>query len=210
MFMVRLTSQLLRAVPRAGCSGPWPVRGVLGRHACRPRYSMQPVGPSGVASLPERRVHMELEEMLVPRKMSISPLESWLTVRYLLPRLGAGAPGTVSPAQVYECPPSQVGEGVEQGGKEVWDAPQIQCKNVLKIRRRKMNHHKYRKLVRRTRFLRRKVREGRLKQKQTCWWSLPLPSQMRFERDLRRIWRKAGLKEAPAGWQTPKIYLKGK
>ncbi|XP_065747065.1 small ribosomal subunit protein mS38 isoform X1 [Phocoena phocoena] len=203
MFMVRLTSQLLRAVPRAGerprCSGPWPVCGVLGRHACRPRYSMQPIGPSGVASLPDRRVHMELEEMLVPRKMSVSPLESWLTVRYLLPRLDAGAPGTVSPAQVYECPPSRVGEGVEQGGKEVWDAPQIQCRNVLKIRRRKMNHHKYRKLVKRTRFLRRKVREGRLRRK-----------QMRFERDLRRIWLKAGLKEAPAGWQTPKIYLKGK
>ncbi|XP_059998834.1 small ribosomal subunit protein mS38 isoform X2 [Lagenorhynchus albirostris] len=160
---------------------------------------MQPIGPSGVASLPDRRVHMELEEMLVPRKMSVSPLENWLTVRYLLPRLDAGAPGIVSPAQVYKCPPSQVGEGFEQGGKDVWDAPQIQCKNVLKIRRRKMNHHKYRKLVKRTRFLRRKVREGRLRRK-----------QIRFERDLRRIWLKAGLKEAPAGWQTPKIYLKGK
>ncbi|XP_066875748.1 small ribosomal subunit protein mS38 isoform X3 [Kogia breviceps] len=166
MFVVRLTSQLLRAVPRAGCSGPWPFSGVLVRHACRPLYSMQPIDPGGVASLPDRRVHMELEEMLVPRKMSVSPLESWLTVRYLLPRLDAGTSGTVFPAQVYECPPSQVGEGVEQGGKEVWDAPQIQCKNVLKIRRRKMNHHKYRKLVKRTRFLRRKVREGRLKRKQ--------------------------------------------
>ena len=173
---------------------------------------------------------MELEEMLVPRKMSISPLESWLTIRYLLPRLDTGAPGTVSPAQLYECPPSQVGEGVEQGGKDVCDAPQMQCRNVLKIRRRKMNHHKYRKLVKRTRFLRRKVREARLKRKQvsmalgcnyvgwlgcvamprTCWWSLPLPSQMKFERDLRRIWQKAGLKEAPPGWQTPKIYLTGK
>ncbi|CAD7671479.1 unnamed protein product [Nyctereutes procyonoides] len=63
------------------------------------------------------------------------------------------------------------------------------CKNVLKIRQRKMNHHKHRKLVKRTRFLRQKIK---------------------FERDLRRIWLKAGLKEAPAGWQTPKIYLKGK
>ncbi|ELR61359.1 Aurora kinase A-interacting protein, partial [Bos mutus] len=183
----------------AGCNGPWPVLGVLGRHACRPCYSTKPTGPSGVASLPGRRVHMELEEMLVPRKMSISPLESWLTIRYLLPRLDTGAPGTVSPAQLYECPPSQVGEGVEQGGKDVFDAPQMQCRNVLKIRRRKMNHHKYRKLVKRTRFLRRKVREARLKRK-----------QMKFERDLRRIWQKAGLKEAPPGWQTPKIYLKGK
>ena len=34
--------------------------------------------------------------------------------------------------------------------------------------------------------------------------------QIKFERDLRRICLKAGLKEAPAGWQTPKIYLKAK
>ena len=45
---------------------------------------------------------------------------------------------------------------------------------------------------------------------QTSQWSLPVPLQIKFERDLRRIWLKAGLKEAPAGWQTPKIYLKGK
>lgn len=133
---------------------------------------------------------MELEEVLVPRKMAITPLESWLTARYFLPRLNAG-----TPAQLYQCPPSQVNE-------EVWgaqDSPPMQCKNVLKIRRRKMNHHKYRKLIKRTRFLRRKVREGRLKRK-----------QMKFEKDLKRIWMKAGLKEAPEGWQTPKIYLKNK
>ncbi|XP_014406710.1 aurora kinase A-interacting protein [Camelus ferus] len=192
MFLVRLTSQLLRAIPRAGYSRPWPVSRVLGSHACRPHFSTQPTGPSGFVSLPGKRVHLELEEMLVPRKMSVSPLESWLTIRYLLPRLDVGT-------QLYECPASHVGEGAEQGVKEVWEAPQMQCKNVLKIRRRKMNHHKYRKLVKRTRFLRRKVREGRLKRK-----------QIKFERDLRRIWLKAGLKEAPTGWQTPKIYLKGK
>lgn len=104
--------------------------------------------------------------MLVPRKMSITPLESWLTSRYLLPSLDAGAPGTVAPAQLYECPPNPVGEGADQGREGVPGAPEMQCKNVLKIRRRKMNHHKYRKLVKRTRFLRRKVREGRLKRKQ--------------------------------------------
>lgn len=194
MFLARLTSQLLRVVPRAGCSRLGPVSEVLGSHACRPCCSTQPTGPSGVASLPGRGIQLELEQMLVPRKMSISPLESWLTARYLLPRLDAGAS-----AQLYKCPPSQVGEGAEQGGEGVWDASWMQCKNILKIRRRKMNHHKYRKLVKRTRFLRRKVREGRLKRK-----------QMKFERDLRRIWLKAGLKEAPAGWQTPKIYLKSR
>lgn len=137
--------------------------------------------------------------MLVPRKMSVSPLESWLTAHYLPPRLPARAPAPVAPSLLGECPPSRVREGAERGMEEASDAPQMQCKNVLKIRRRKMNHHKYRKLVKRTRFLRRKIREGRLKRK-----------QIKFERDLRRIWLKAGLKEAPAGWQTPKIYLKGK
>lgn len=199
MFLVRLTSQLLRVVPRGDLRRPWPLSGVLGRAACRLHYSMQLTGPNGAAVLPGKGVQLELEEMLVPRKMSITPLESWLTARYLLPSLDAGAPGTVAPAQLYECPPSQVGEGAEQGGEGIPSAPGMQCKNILKIRRRKMNHHKYRKLVKRTRFLRRKIREGRLKRK-----------QIKFERDLKRIWLKAGLKEAPAGWQTPKIYLRAK
>lgn len=34
------------------------------------------------------------------------------------------------------------------------------------------------------------------------------PSQIRFEKDLKRLWKKAGLKQAPEGWQTPKIYVK--
>uniref|UniRef100_UPI003AB8A68D small ribosomal subunit protein mS38 isoform 3 n=1 Tax=Rattus norvegicus TaxID=10116 RepID=UPI003AB8A68D len=96
-------------------------------------------------------------------------------------------------------PPCQGEEEAKQGDREVWDATPMQCKNVLKIRRRKMNHHKYRKLIKRTRFLRRKVREGRLKRK-----------QIKFEKDLKRIWLKAGLKEAPENWQTPKIYMKNK
>lgn len=150
----------------AGLRRPWPLSGVLGSPACRLHYSTQPTGPNGVAVLPGKGVQLELEEMLVPRKMSITPLESWLTSRYLLPSLDAGAPGTVEPAQLYECPPSPVGEGADQGREGVPGAPEMQCKNVLKIRRRKMNHHKYRKLVKRTRFLRRKVREGRLKRKQ--------------------------------------------
>ncbi|XP_007943600.1 aurora kinase A-interacting protein [Orycteropus afer afer] len=197
MLLMRLTSQLVRAARQAGRGLPWPVSGVPSTHACRPCYSTQPVGPRRAVSLPGRGT--QLEELLVPRKMSLSPLESWLTARCLLPSPDSGTPGTVAPTQLYECPPSHVGEGAEQGGEGVLDTLQIQCKNVLKIRRRKMNHHKYRKLVKRTRFLRRKIREGRLKRK-----------QMRFERDLQRIWFKAGLKKAPEGWQTPKIYLKGK
>lgn len=72
---------------------------------------------------------------------------------------------TVVPSHYYKCPPSQE-EEAKQGVRDVWDATPVQCKNVLKIRRRKMNHHKYRKLIKRTRFQRRKVQEGRLKRKQ--------------------------------------------
>uniref|UniRef100_G1TFB1 Small ribosomal subunit protein mS38 n=1 Tax=Oryctolagus cuniculus TaxID=9986 RepID=G1TFB1_RABIT len=178
--------------PWAGRGRPWPVSGVLGSHACRPRYGTQPAGPRSAASAPGRGARLELEEMLVPRRLAISPLESWLAARCLLPRPDAGAPGAEAPAQ-------QPGEGPAQGDAGARGAAPVCCKNVLKIRRRKMNRHKHRKLVRRTRFLRRSVREGRLKRK-----------QVRFERDLQRIWLKAGLKEAPEGWQTPRIYGKSK
>lgn len=42
----------------------------------------------------------------------------------------------------------------------------LRCKNVLEIRRRKMNRHKYKKLQKRTKFLRKRVLEGRGKKKQ--------------------------------------------
>lgn len=149
-----------------GFSRSWPGSGVIGSQAFRPLYSLQPASPSRAASLPGKKAQLELEEFLVPRKMAISPLESWLTVQYLLPRLNVEVPMTMAPSQFYKCPPSQGEEKGKQGVREVWDATPVQCKNVLKIRRRKMNHHKYRKLIKRTRFLRRKVREGRLKKKQ--------------------------------------------
>uniref|UniRef100_A0A668A0E4 Small ribosomal subunit protein mS38 n=1 Tax=Myripristis murdjan TaxID=586833 RepID=A0A668A0E4_9TELE len=75
-------------------------------------------------------------------------------------------------------------------------AAPLSCKNVLEIRRRKMNRHKYKKLLKRTKFLRRRVLEGRGKKK-----------QRRFEKDLKRIWTRAGLKKAPEGWTTPKIFI---
>ncbi|XP_055471156.1 aurora kinase A-interacting protein [Psammomys obesus] len=200
MFLARLTSQLLRAVPRTGLSRSWPGSGVIGSHVFRPLYSSQPASPSRAASLPGKGAQLDLEEFLVPRKMAISPLESWLTAQYLLPRLHAEGPVTLAPSQFYKCPPTHGREGAEQEGvRDACGATPLQCKNVLKIRRRKMNHHKYRKLIKRTRFQRRKVREGRLKKK-----------QIKFEKDLKRIWLKAGLKEAPGNWQTPKIYMKNK
>ncbi|RVE70846.1 hypothetical protein OJAV_G00068690 [Oryzias javanicus] len=76
-------------------------------------------------------------------------------------------------------------------------ATPIKCKNVLEIRRRKMNRHKYKKLQKRTKFLKRRVLEGRGRRK-----------QKRFEEDLRKIWRRAGLKQPPEGWTAPKIFIK--
>ncbi|XP_043855203.1 aurora kinase A-interacting protein [Dromiciops gliroides] len=203
MFLARVTSQLTRAVPWAGrcLSRPGPAASPRVFVAQRGCYSTWPWGRNGPAPQAQVRTDPEMEEMLVPRRMSISPLESWLTVRYLLPKpeaaVPAPRPGVVSLALLYDCPPSEARNGEELGEGGARGAPTMHCKNVLKIRRRKMNHHKYRKLVKRTRFLRRKVREGRRKRK-----------QMRFEKDLKRMWKRAGLKQAPEGWQPPKIYVK--
>ncbi|XP_029975411.1 small ribosomal subunit protein mS38 [Salarias fasciatus] len=146
---------------------------------------------------PPRWVQLEpeLEDALVPRKLSVSPLESWLSLRYSLPPL----PEVALPQEDVElleekvlppaaAPVMEDGEG---------SATPVRCKNVLQIRRRKMNRHKYKKLQKRTKFLRRRVMEGRGKKK-----------QKRFEEDLERIWMRAGLKKAPEGWTTPKIFIK--
>ncbi|CAN9516011.1 unnamed protein product [Ophioblennius macclurei] len=137
----------------------------------------------------------ELEDALVPRKLSVSPLESWLSLRYSLPPL-SNAPLPHEEVELLEekvllpsaNPVVEDGEG---------SATPVRCKNVLQIRRRKMNRHKYKKLQKRTKFLRRRVMEGRGKKK-----------QKRFEEDLERIWMRAGLKKAPEGWTAPKIFIK--
>lgn len=137
----------------------------------------------------------ELEEVLVPRKLSVSPLESWLSLRYSLPPLleSAQPQEDVDLLEEKVLPPLSIpvledGEG---------SATPMRCKNVLEIRRRKMNRHKYKKLQKRTKFLRRRVMEGRGRKK-----------QKRFEEDLQRIWKRAGLKKAPEGWTTPMIFIK--
>ncbi|XP_049608576.1 small ribosomal subunit protein mS38 isoform X2 [Syngnathus scovelli] len=123
------------------------------------------------------RAEPEADEMLVPRKLCVSPLETWLSLRYSLP-----------PLPQRELPALE----------EDVDAPApLACKNVLEIRRRKMNRHKYKKLLKRTKFLRRRVRESRGRKK-----------QKRFEKDLKRIWMRAGLKKAPEGWNTPKLFIR--
>ncbi|KAG8002499.1 Aurora kinase A-interacting protein [Nibea albiflora] len=146
---------------------------------------------------PPRWVQLEpeLDEALVPRKLSVSPLESWLSLRYSLPPL-LESPALQEDIGLLEekvLPPVSV-PVVEDGEGS---ATPLSCKNVLEIRRRKMNRHKYRKLQKRTKFLKRRVLFGRRKKK-----------QKQFEEDLKRIWTRAGLKNAPQGWHTPKIFIK--
>ncbi|XP_062889549.1 aurora kinase A-interacting protein [Mobula hypostoma] len=144
----------------------------------------------------------ELEELLIPRKLSISPSESWLTIKYWVPSLdlnhGQGIGIGLGNPSMYNCPPVEGSQLFEEDGAAInYKIDKIECKNVLKIRRRKMNRHKYKKLLKRTKFLRRRVKEGRRKRR-----------QVKFERDLKQIWKKAGLKKPPEGWQAPKIYVK--
>ncbi|KAI1231526.1 hypothetical protein IHE44_0007979 [Lamprotornis superbus] len=159
-------------------------------------YSTQPPNTSGAQPQQWHTLDPELEEILIPRKLSISPLESWLTVRYSLPKAEEAQEETSHEnPQPSECPPAAGPGDVEEGEGALGD--KVQCRNVLKIRRRKMNRHKYRKLLKRRKFIRRRIKEGRKKKR-----------QVKFEKDLERVWKKAGLKTAPAGWQTPKIFLR--
>ncbi|KAM9855490.1 small ribosomal subunit protein mS38 isoform 1-T2 [Aulostomus maculatus] len=137
----------------------------------------------------------ELEEALVPRKLSVSPLESWLSLRYSLPPLqGTAQPLEEGVLEEKKVLPSASVSGFEDGEDSVTP---LRCKNVLEIRRRKMNRHKYKRLLKRTKFIRRRVEIGRVKRKQNI-----------FENKLKRIWTRAGLK-SPVSWNIPKIYIKG-
>ncbi|NXR09851.1 AKIP protein, partial [Semnornis frantzii] len=170
----------------------------LCQHSVTAHYSTQPPNTNGAQPQQWYALDPDLEEMLIPRKLSISPLESWLTVRYALPKAEVLDPleevGDEA-AKSYSCPPSAEGGGVGEGEGTV--GSKVQCKNVLKIRRRKMNRHKYKKLLKRRKFIRKRIKEGRKKRR-----------QIKFEKDLERIWKRAGLKGPPSGWQTPKIFLK--
>ncbi|XP_060115022.1 small ribosomal subunit protein mS38 [Heteronotia binoei] len=198
MLLSRLTSQVARAsrftgrlLSRSAASPLHPV-------ASSASYCTHPSSRNGAQPQQQYVLDPELEEMLVPRKMSISPLESWLTVRYSLPKGGVVVHiherPECEPVRQCDLPPCPR-DPEEEGSGPVGN--NMECRNVLKIRRRKMNRHKYRKLMKRRKFLRRKIMDGRRKRK-----------QKRFEKDLERIWRRAGLKKPPEGWVTPKIYLK--
>lgn len=105
----------------------------------------------------------------MPRKLSVSPLESWLSLRYSLPPLlEASLPleeGEIVGKSMV-LPPFAV-PLLEDGER----ATPLNCKNVLEIRRRKMNRHKYKKLLKRTKFLRRRVKDVRRKKKQVSYIS---------------------------------------
>ncbi|XP_037539964.1 aurora kinase A-interacting protein [Nematolebias whitei] len=146
---------------------------------------------------PPRWVQLEpeLEEALIPRKLSMSPLESWLSLRYTLPS-PLESPQPQEDVELLEekvLPPVFLPVLDDTGGS----ATPIKCKNVLEIRRRKMNRHKFRKLQKRIKFVKRKVRYGKGTRK-----------QKRFEKDLERIWKRAGLKQPPAGWVPPKLFIR--
>ncbi|NWT59824.1 AKIP protein, partial [Erythrocercus mccallii] len=196
MLISQLSSQLLKASRIAGHLLPRSVSSFLCCRSPCARYSSQPPSTSGAQPQQWHTLDPELEEILIPRKLSISPLESWLTVRYSLPKAhGAQEEASREMPQRSECPPAAGTGDVEEGEGARGD--KVRCRNVLKIRRRKMNRHKYKKLLKRRKFIRRRIKEGRKKKR-----------QIKFEKDLERIWKKAGLKSAPAGWQTPKIYLR--
>ncbi|XP_075697051.1 small ribosomal subunit protein mS38 [Rhinoderma darwinii] len=193
MWLTRLASHLNVAARLAGCLVP---RCTATSHktlfAC---YSSQQ---------PQRRMppatwctlEPELDDVLIPRRMSISPLESLLSFRYSLPKpLTSNAQEEPEEQErSYDCPTSHSTGHI---GEDDGDRGVVQCKNVLKIRRRKINKHKYKKLQRRIKFLRKKILDKRRVRK-----------QKNFEKDLERIWRRAGLKKAPDGWITPKIFVK--
>ncbi|XP_006018879.1 aurora kinase A-interacting protein [Alligator sinensis] len=199
MLISRLTSQLAKATRFTGHFLPRPVSSVLCFGPASANYSTQPSHNNGGHPQRSYALDPELEEMLVPRKMSISPLESWLTVRYSFPKvevIDVHKKRDYEPTQQYDCPTSEVEADVEEEGGDL-SGNKVECKNVLKIRRRKMNRHKYKKLQKRRKFVRRAIIENRKKKR-----------QKKFENDLTRIWKRAGLRKPPARWQTPILFLR--
>ncbi|XP_060708241.1 aurora kinase A-interacting protein [Hemiscyllium ocellatum] len=201
MFLSRFALQLVKA-PRLPVD--LPVLGSAIQH-CKALSRNCYTQPHQTKLKPQRwcTLDNELEEFLTPRKLSISPLEGWLTIKYHVPGLDLNNEQSIGisvqhSSQQYDCPSAEEPLPFGENGEVMnCNKDEIQCKNVLKIRRRKMNRHKYKKLLKRTKFLRRRIKENRRRRR-----------QIKFERDLKRIWKKAGLKKPPEGWQAPKIFVK--
>uniref|UniRef100_A0ABM5EKP6 Small ribosomal subunit protein mS38 n=1 Tax=Pogona vitticeps TaxID=103695 RepID=A0ABM5EKP6_9SAUR len=205
MLISRLTLQIARASRLAECFLPRLAAPLLTlRPAVLPSYSTLHSSKTGPASQPFLTLEPELEDLLVPRKMSITPLESWLTVKYSLlenEEAVGGGPEQLryEPASPYELPSAfqspEEGTEEEDGAGELSRAG-IECKKIMKIRRRKMNKHQYKKRMKRNRFLHRKIRITRMRKK-----------QKRFEHELLQYAKRFGLSKLPEGWVTPKLYF---
>nr|XP_020637657.1 aurora kinase A-interacting protein [Pogona vitticeps] len=137
-------------------------------------------------------------------KLVVPALESWLTVKYSLlenKEAVGGGPEQLryEPASPYELPSAfqspEEGMEEEDGAGELSRAG-IECKKIMKIRRRKMNKHQYKKRMKRNRFLHRKIRITRMRKK-----------QKRFEHELLQYAKRFGLSKLPEGWVTPKLYF---
>ncbi|CAM9231769.1 unnamed protein product, partial [Lampetra fluviatilis] len=166
-------------------------------HRCYTRGRQGHVTSPAAVPWPQRWLVLDpvLEEALVPRRLALSPLESWVSAQHQQQHQQQQHQQQHQQQQHRHQQemilPSSSPSGVamdEVGG--VHDG-----RSVLKIRRRKMNHHKYRKLTKRMRFHRRAVIRRR-----------SIRKQRRFEKDLERVWTSAGLEESPQGWKMPKIY----
>ncbi|NP_001090093.1 uncharacterized protein LOC735168 [Xenopus laevis] len=196
MWLTRLTSRIATATRLAGCFAPRSCSTFVKRKLLCAGYSSQLTQRQQVPPHNWLSLEPELDDILVPRMMSVSPLESLLTSCYSLPKPEV-VKSQIEPQEQensYTCPTHQNDKDMDENASE---QNIVQCKNVLKIRRRKMNKHKYKKLQKRMKFLKRKIRNGRRHRQQA-----------QFEKDLKRIWKKAGLEKTPDGWQVPKIYVK--
>ncbi|XP_078741690.1 small ribosomal subunit protein mS38-like [Lampetra fluviatilis] len=178
-------------------------------HRCYTRGRQGHVTSPAAVPWPQRWLVLDpvLEEALVPRRLALSPLESWVSAQHQQQQhqLQHQQQQHQQHQQQEMSLPSSSPSGVamdENPGVEpvvvpaqVPAAVPLSAQSVLKIRRRKMNHHKYRKLTKRMRFHRRAVIRRR-----------SIRKQRRFEKDLERVWTSAGLEESPQGWKMPKIY----
>lgn len=168
MFLIRFC-ELLGALQAHGDCLNGCVRPLLPASCSSLKQKLRNYSTAADNRAPPRWVQLEpeLDEALVPRKMSVSPLESWLSLRYSLPPMleSVQPQGDAGLFEEKVLPP--ISAPVMEDGKGS-TAP-LRCKNVLEIRRRKMNRHKYKKLLKRTKFLRRRVLEGRGRKKQVSF-----------------------------------------
>ncbi|KAG9482303.1 hypothetical protein GDO78_011148 [Eleutherodactylus coqui] len=140
MWLTRLTSRLSVATRLAGCLVPrCTATSYKTLFAC---YNGQPPQRQRIPTPIWCSLEPELDDILVPRRMSISPIESLLSSQYFLPKplTSYSQEDPDEPERSYDCPTSR--DADHMGEDDNGDRGVVQCKNVLKIRRRKMNKHR--------------------------------------------------------------------